>query len=269
MFARTATTRAEAWLMAAEHMQMTHEREYNVVLEILRPGLATPVSRKIEDKVDAFLRNFKAQPVHTVAETIFPAAEYLHGGFDAVYAYPESIFPFIKSENKWGTYALRLTERKCTNGKKIIPLELAIEKLKKRLKDKSTMRAIYELDLGMEALELKLYETEEDHNNYRGGQCLSHISLKLGPNRELYMTAVYRYQYYIQKALGNFLGLARLQAAIAHEVGIDVGPLVCHATLAVLEDKQFEQGVGWSRAQVSDLVESCKGIRDNEIVEAA
>ena len=93
------------------------------------------------------------------------------------------------------------------------PLELAIKKLKKQLSIVAPKRAVYELDLGLEPLELNLYSAEDDHNKARGGQCLSHISLKLGPNRELYLTALYRYQFYIQKAVGNLLGLARLQAA--------------------------------------------------------
>jgi hypothetical protein len=118
---------------------------------------------------------------------------------------------------------------------------------------------VYELDLGLEALELKLYSAEDDHNVPRAGQCLSHISLKLGPDRELYLTAVYRYQYFVQKALGNLLGLARLQGAIARELGIPVGPLVCHATMAILEDHQLENSTPWNRAEVRNLLNTCKG----------
>ena len=269
MFARSQVTRAEAWLVAAEEMQKAHARLYNVVLEVQKPGLVTPVSRAIESEVDVFLRKHRAQPTHTVAETIFPAVEYRQGGIGAVYDYPETIYQFIKSENRWGTYALRLTERKCSDGSTVIPLELAINKLKKQLATKSPKRAAYELDLGLEPLELKLYDAEKDHATQRGGQCLSHISLKLGPNRELYMTAIYRYQYYVQKALGNLLGLARLQAAIAREAEIEVGPLVCHATMAILEDHQLDNSILWNRADVTQLVETCKAIRDKALEAAA
>ncbi len=247
MFARSQVTRAEAWLTAAEEMQKTHARLYNVVLEVEKPGLVTAVSREIKMKVDAFLRKHGAQPTHTVAETIFPAVEYRQGGINAVYDYPKTVYPLIQSENLWGTFALRLTERKCSDGSTVFPLELAITKLKKQLATKSPKRAAYELDLGLEALELKLYDAEKDYAKQRGGQCLSHISLKLGRNHELYMTAIYRYQYYLQKAPGNLLGLARLQAAIAREAKIAVGPLVCHATMAILEDHQLDdslRGIG-------------------------
>jgi hypothetical protein len=241
------------------------------VLEIEKPGLVTPISRAIESEVDAFLRKYGAQPTHTVAETIFPAVEYRQGGIEAVYRYPDSVYQFIRTapQNRWGTYALRLTERKCSDGSTVSPLELAINKLKKQLSTTSPKRAVYELDLGLEPLELKLYSAEDDYANNRGGQCLSHVSLKLGPKRELYMTALYRYQFYVQRAIGNLLGLARLQAAIAREVDIPVGPLVCHATMAILEDHQLDNSAPWNRADVTKLVESCKAIRDQHAEVAA
>ena len=271
MFAESRTTRAEAWLAAALAMEEAHARLYNVVLEVDQPGLATPVSRAIETELDTFLRKYQAQPNHTVAETIFPAIEYRQDGIEAVYRYPETVYPYIRNiqQNRWGTYALRLTERKCSDGTKMAPLELAINKLKKQLSTASPKRAAYELDLCLEPLELKLYSVEDDHNNNRGGQCLSHISLKLGPNRELYMTALYRYQFYMQKAIGNLLGLARLQAAIAREVGIQAGPLVCHATMAMLEDRQLDSSVPWRRADVAALLDRCKEIRDGQVEDAA
>ena len=109
-------------------------------------------------------------------------------------------------------------------------------------------RAAYELDA--EAHGLSTYNAETDWNNYLGGQCLSHISLKLGPDHELYLTAMYRYQFFIRKALGNFLGLARLQAFIAQEVGIPIGPLVCHATLAQLDPGKTG---GWGLRDIDTL----------------
>jgi hypothetical protein len=204
-----------------------------------------------------------------VAETIFPATEYRSGGLPKVYDYANAVFPLIRSAsgNSKGTYALRLVQRRCADGTEFNALENAISKLRKELKQAGPKRAVYELDLGLEALELKLYETEDDHGNVRGGQCLSHISLKLGPNRELYLTAMYRYQFFIQKGLGNFKGLARLQSCIARELQIPVGPLVCHATLAILEDK--EVGAHWHRSDISELIESCEALASSSAAVAA
>jgi len=265
----TDSTRAGAWLKAARILLDNDERVYNLVVEIEQPALATAHSRAIEARVDEFLKQRDCHPIHTVAETIFPAVEYRSGGLAKVYDYPNTIFPEIKSvpANSRGTYAQRLVQRRLSNGKFFNPLKHAIEKLRRQLKQKGPQRAIYELDLNAEALELKLYDAEIDHANTRGGQCLSHVSLKLGPQRELYLTALYRYQYFVQKALGNLKGLARLQACVARELGIPVGPLVCHATLAILEDDRV--GESWRRASVKRLIETCESVPTDHSAEAA
>jgi len=259
-------TRAGAWLKAAKLLRAQKERIYNLIVEIEESGAATPHSRGIEAAVDAFLRAHDCQPVHTVAETIFPATEYRTGGLAKVYDYARTIYPEIRhvQANCHGTYALRLVERRCSDGSTVVPLELLIEKLRSQLKLAGPQRAVYECDLGLAPLELKLYETESDSRNVRGGQCLSHVSLKLGPDRELYLTALYRYQYFVQKALGNFKGLARLQACIAREVGIPVGPLVCHATLAVLET---QKNLRWPA--INALIDECDAIVAGGATESA
>jgi len=265
MITVTDVTRAGAWLQAAKLLHQRRDVAYNFIVEITQPATATSESRAIETTVDQFLRLHRLQPLHTVAETIFPAAEYRLHGLAGVYDYAKQIHPTIRllQPNLRGTYAQRLVERACSDGSTVRPLELLINKLRTQLKLPGPLRAVYELDTGLEPLELKFYEPEVDHSNTRGGQCLSHLSLKLGPNRELYMTAVYRYQYYLQKALGNFKGLARLQACIAQEVDVPVGPLVCHATLAALET----DAVG--RHQVSGLLEKCAAINSARTEESA
>ena len=88
-----------------------------------------------------------------------------------------------------------------------------------------------------------------------------HVSLKLGPAplHELYLTALYRYQYFTQKALGNYKGLARLQACIAREVNVPVGPLVCHATLATLEHSHGgTNGRTWGVGPLQTLLQDCR-----------
>lgn len=272
METRTHKTRAGAWLEAADLLLAAKKQVYNLIVEVQQPGLATGESRAIEARVDAFLKQHDCQPIQTVADTIFPTTEYLSGGLAKVYEYPTSIYQHIKSipSNRKGTYALRLVQRQCSNNETLNPLDMAITKLRKQLKASGPMRAVYELDLNMEALELKFYEAELDHDNHRSGQCLSHVSLKLGPDRELYLTALYRYQYFVQKALGNFKGLARLQACIAREVGIPAGPLVCHATLAVLETGKGAGNDGnWGRRPLEHLVRECRAIEDKAAVRAA
>lgn len=262
MKAFTKRTRAEAWLAAAQVLAEADARIYNLIFEVEAPAQSTPVSTAIEQRVDEFLRSHDCHPLNTVAETIFPATEYKLRGLEGVYAYPKAIYPLIRSESRWGTYALRLTRRQVTgNGEPIIPLKLLIEKLQRQLGSRSPKYATYELDLGLEAAELSLYDAEDDHAKVIGGQCLSHISVKLGPKPDyaIYLTATYRYQYFAQKALGNLLGLARLQACIARELKRPIGPLVCHATLAVLEDKRIDN-VPWTHNDLSNLIEECTSL---------
>jgi hypothetical protein len=133
-------TRAEAWLDAAEKLLRSRDPIYNLVVEVGEPALATEPSCAVEARVDQFLAQWDCQPIHTVAETIFPATEYLSGGLKKVFDYPKTVFPHIRSvrANQKGTYALRLVERKCSNGTTMNPLETAIEKLKGALR---TVRA--------------------------------------------------------------------------------------------------------------------------------
>jgi hypothetical protein len=257
-------TRAEAWLDAVSKIEPRADggRVYNLVIEIEEPSAATPASRKVEQLVDAALRDRDEQPIITVAETIFPMTEYKQGGLEAVYAYPKTIYPHIRSisVNRQGTYALRLVERKCYEAEPFNPLKTMIEKMRDWIKRDATRRAIYEVDMALEPAELKFYEAETDKDNHISGQCLSHLSFKLGADSELYLTAMYRYQYLIKKGLGNFRGLASLQAVVAKELGIPVGPLVVHATLGCL-DVETLGGIRKYEA----LVRQCREVMPMEV----
>ncbi len=243
MITADGRTRAEAWLNAISKIDTRVDggRVYNLVVEIERPSAVTSHSKQVEKLVDTALREMGEQPITTVAETIFPMTEYKSGGLAQVYKYPTTIFPLIKSvkANSKGTYALRLVERRCSDGSTFNPLEHMVKKMQRNLAAPGGQRGFYELDITMEAGELKFYEAEIDKSNPIGGQCLSHLSFKLGPSsaqgRQLYLTAMYRSQYMIEKALGNYRGLAGLQLAVAKELGLEIGPLVVHATYAQLD----------------------------------
>lgn len=240
MIIARGNTRAEAWLDAISQIDPKNDggRAYNVVVEIEQPSLATAQSREAERLVDSALVACGKQPLITVAETIFPMTEYRQGGMQKVYEYPEAIYPNIKAENPWGTYALRLVaERVDSDGDPYRPLETMINKMRRQLwgepaKTAQRKRCFYELDVGMPAAELKLYDPDDDAEATVRTQCLSHLSFKFGKTNSLYLTAMYRSQYFVEKALGNYRGLAALQAAVANELKIEVGPLVVHATYA-------------------------------------
>lgn len=226
-----------AWLEATTHiLSCPDQEEYNLVVEIARPTVRAEYDRVVYDTVDEFLRAHEGQPIVTVAETIFPAGEYRRHGRKGVYQiYPEDIYPKIKGTG-WGRYAYRLVRRRTADRKEDFnPLEDVVAKLRTQLKQRGPKRACYELSPYDSSLDLPLYDPEKDSGRPLGGPCLSHISLKLHQEGKLYLTALYRAHYYIARALGNFKGLASLQAFICEETGLTPGPLLCVSTFAKID----------------------------------
>jgi hypothetical protein len=74
------------------------------------------------------------------------------------------------------------------------------------------------------------------------------------------LTALYRSHYYVEKTLGNLLGLAQLQAFVAKEAGINIGPLICHSTYAVLERYSGE----WGKSHIEKLIKNCHKAAQNQ-----
>jgi len=256
----TGVSRAATWLAAVEHlMTCSHWEDYNLVLEIAEPMRRNGFDRRVEEIVDAFLRKSEFFPLPTVAGTIFPAGEYRRHGPTGVYeTYPDVIYPDIKKLTKdvtWGTYAHRLVRRQGPKGP-INPLQICVEKIKKELAGTSVMTACYELSLSDLSVDLPIYEPGIDCNRRRGGPCLSHVSVKVTRQRRIQLTALYRYHYYVQKALGNLMGLAHLQAFVCEQTKLEPGPLVCVSTFATLQ----ETG-GVHKSAVERLVASLRELK--------
>lgn len=246
-------SRSEAWLGAVQHLSTCNRWEdYNVVLEIEEPMRRNDADRHIEESVDEFLRKADKYPLNTVADTIFPASEYRRHGPEGVYEiYPTQIYPSIKRlpELKWGTYAHRLVRRSGPKGD-YNPLQYCVEKIRRQVTGGATKTACYELSLSDVALDLPMYEPGVDRGHTIGGPCLSHVSVKLMRDKRVALTALYRSHFYVQKALGNLLGLARLQAFICEQARLPPGPLVCVSTYATLERESGK----WTKANIETLV---------------
>ena len=239
----------DAWVEAAESL-LTDAPMLNLVLEITEPG-----RHRLEahQRLDEFFASEKQQPMNTVAETIFPGSEYRSRGLRGVYdIYPEETFPAIRRHPKvsWGTYAYRLVRRKTANGEDMNPLKQMIDKMKMELAVVGTMRSCFEIGVTEAEYELPLYSTVKDGKPRRGGPCLSHLSFKLFGGA-VHLTALYRSHDYRYKVPGNLLGLARLQACVAHETGQSLGTLVVHSSYATLDG---------SKRRIRKLIESLKAI---------
>ena len=91
-------------------------------------------------------------------------------------------------------------------------------------------------------------------NSPYGGQCLSFLSFHVVPGtpRTLLLTAQYRNHYYIEKLLGNLIGLGRLMGFVAAETNSKVGSLTVLSTHA-----QIDLPKPCTRHDIADLLEQC------------
>ncbi|MBR9973781.1 hypothetical protein [Magnetospirillum sulfuroxidans] len=255
-----------AWLQAAQHLLGCAEaRDYNVILEVSRPGAFDEHDRCLRDVVDRFLKGHQKWPLDTVANTIFPLGLYRSFGLEGVFTkYPETVFPKIRLKNNgtdWGRYAYRLVRVEAGDrsvvidsgtGEPVNPLKKIVDKL--RNYDNNPKRAIYEAGLIDPLLEIPIYRPLQDRCYTMGGPCLSHLSFKVMPDKRLALTAFYRSHFYVERALGNLLGLSWLLCSVAHETGFSVGSLTCISSMA-----QLEPG-SWSKHALKAMLAECADI---------
>ena len=267
MKAIEATTCVDAWLQASTYLlKQPDRRAYTVVLEIVDPLALPPGDRAVYDLVDSFLRGKDHLPINTVVNTIFPAQLYRSHGSKGVYEEYPARYPNVQCHEdarNWGTYAMRMLQRTDHAGTTIHPLRDLVAKLSKQAKQSGGKRAAYELGTVEPFTDIPIYDPGRDRLRIMGGPCLSHVSVKLTSEHAVHLTGFYRSHWYVQRALGNFFGLAHLQNFIAREAGLQVGPLVIHSSMAQLETSQGH----WGNRDVQKLIEDCRIARDAHAVE--
>ncbi|MEX0697743.1 MAG: hypothetical protein WD099_09380 [Dongiaceae bacterium] len=151
-----------------------------------------------------------------------------------------------------------MIERTDHKGKTIHPLRDLVAKLSCQAKLSGAKRAAYELGTLDLFADIPIYDPGRDRAPILGGPCLSHVSVKLTPEHAVHLTGFYRSHYYIQRALGNFLGLTHLQHFIAREAGIGMGPLVVHSSMAQLDTLAKH----WGTADARQLIKQCISARN-------
>lgn len=238
----------QAWLAAARYLALrpSHD-DRNVILEIAHPLDFTTEDRDVVRAVnEALQRKNPERSVMTAAGTIFPQQTYQHYGRPAWYEKYEALIAKGKAKGTWGTYVSRMIRRTSPTGEVFNPLEKIIEKLSSRREaNQVQFAAAYELSIADPnvdfddptagiGFELPTYDPAIDRNSYMGSPCLSHVSFKLMDNK-VDLTAIYRSHYYAERALGNLIGLARLQSYVAREAGYEPGVLTCVSTYAKLD----------------------------------
>lgn len=243
---------AMAWLAAAEAVDAAPGHEaHNVIVDLANPLLESPIDQDITAEVDAFLRQHNHWPVRTVANTIFPKSLYdRHGAPDFYDVYLSKVYPRIKRpQGDWGRYFERMiTFPLHKKGKSINPLQDIVGKIKLQLTGPRCFRNVYELTV---------YDPIRDAGPVMNRQCLSFLSFKLTDRipRKLLLTAMYRNHYYIERLLGNLVGLSWLMKFVADETGVAVGELTIVSTHAEIDNAA-------SRYEISALLKRCRALAE-------
>ncbi|MBK8210328.1 MAG: hypothetical protein IPK78_10520 [Rhodospirillales bacterium] len=240
-----------AWLTAAQKIDDAGGNLYNVVVDIENPATLTAMDRRVIGALDGFLRTHEKLPVDSVANTIIPYALYRKYGAPQFYdVYEKDVYPRVTKPQEWGRYFYRMIHYETRSGM-MNPLQRLVEKVRTQVNGPRTYGNVFELPVTDPALDVNTYNAACDGNLLRGGPCLSFLSFKLHPTRGLMLTAMYRNHYFIQRTLGNYIGLGRLQAFVAEEAGVAMGPLTCISTHAELDTGP------WGKRDVRRLLQEC------------
>ncbi|MER8389492.1 hypothetical protein [Mesorhizobium sp. M0965] len=238
-----ASTPVRAWVEAAAHLRA----QPNLTLGGLMLHIEHPLTTDADEEavimtVDRFLRQHEAYPIVTVANTIFPSSLDRGDGVDALRErYLDVYKRRMCTPGEWGRYFERMVNWKDRKGGRIDQLAENI-----RMLNDARIGRFYE-----NRYEIIISDPARDLRKALNRQCLSMIELKPERSGSLHMIALYRNHYYVQKTLGNLLGLGRLLGFIARESGFEVGTLTVNSTSARLDTE------GWGKADVTTLIDNC------------
>jgi len=218
---------------------------YNVIVDIADPiAHATLADARIA-VVDGFLSDCD-KSVETVANTIFPAGLYHRYGAPAFFdIFNNNVLNKVRRSERWsGYYFERMIQYPVPAGEPPNQLWDIVKRLKN-----GDVRALNKF-------ELSLFDPTRDvDNSPYGGQCLSFMSFKVIPGTEktLTLTAMYRNHFYIEKLMGNLIGLGRLMDFVAREAALKVGPLTVISTHAEI-DQPRRNGKAASRSDITAMI---------------
>lgn len=219
---------ASAWREAvrAVDAQPGHAA-YNVIIDVTDP-IANATRQDVRTAVvDDFLTGY-GKSVETIANTIFPTGLYHRFGAPAFFdVFCDKILKKVRRNDRWsGYYFERMIQYPVPMGEP--PNQLW--DIVRRIRDEN-VRALNKF-------ELSLFDPVRDvDNSPYGGQCLSFMSFKIVPGieRTLTLSVMYRNHFYIEKLLGNLIGLGRLMAFVARETNLKVGALTVISTHAEID----------------------------------
>lgn len=219
---------ATAWREAVRHVDaQSGHAAYNVIIDVADPTVNANRKNPQVAVVDDFLSNCD-KSVETVANTIFPAGLYYRFGAPAFFdVFRDKVLKKVRRNERWsGYYFERMMDYPVPAGEPPNQLWAIVERMRG-----GQVRALNKF-------ELSLFDPVRDvDNSPYGGQCLSFMSFKIvpGSERTLTLTAMYRNHFYIEKLLGNLIGLGRLMSFVGREAGLRVGALTVISTHAEID----------------------------------
>jgi hypothetical protein len=219
---------ASAWREAVRMVDaQPHHEAYNVIIDVADPTANANRQDARVAVIDDFLSGYD-KSVETVANTIFPAGLYYRHGAPACFdVFRERVLPKVRRNERWsGYYFERMIDYPVPAGEPPNQLWDIIERMRS-----DQVRALNKY-------ELSLFDPVRDvDNSPYGGQCLSFMSFKIipGTERTLTLTAMYRNHFYVEKLLGNLIGLGRLMGFVGQETDLQIGALTVISTRAEID----------------------------------
>ncbi|MCW2981393.1 MAG: hypothetical protein JWO14_3120 [Solirubrobacterales bacterium] len=259
---------AKAWIAGTELVIERGGKSFH--LNVAFPATYEE-SRAPWSLLDEFLVANGKEELNTVANTIFPVELYHpHLGDQAAarlyenYAISMRVHQRTGRGNDFETYFNRLVSYPVASGSteklgdkarmlksdgRFNQLDFQIGRLQQARK-KSKRRNSYEIGISHPLDAEARVQAPVTDVAWGSFPCLSHISLTMIEDR-LHLTATYRNQYMIERAFGNYVGLARLTNFIANECGCEPGEVQVIATGADAELSTFR------KANLLKLLQDC------------
>lgn len=239
---------ASAWREAVRSVDGSPGHEaHNVILSIANPTAGASLQDPRVKVVDDFLQE-REKSVETIANTIFPAALYLRHGYPQFFkVFEERVLAKVRRNERWsGYYFERMINLPNPNGKPVNQLWEIVD----RISNKKTA--------ALSKFEVIIFDPTRDvDNSPYGGQCLSFGSFKIvpGDERKISLTVMYRNHFYIEKLLGNLIGLGRLISFVAAETKLALGDLTVVSTHAQIDHPKTKD-VNCTRTDVLQMIKT-------------
>ena len=253
---------SHAWNEALQQLVARGGKAVHLAVAIGRP--LDPEDRAIRDALDSFVAERRRDdktvwPVSTVANTMFPSAFYRPGRDEARQRLYELHAKAQRMQQRMRdpeNYFNRIVAYPGKGAEPFNQLEYVVERLitqRKPRKRGGPLSSAYEIGLSApDGGDLRVQAPGRDRK-LMSFPCLSHISFTLDGD-VLNLAALYRNQYFITRAYGNYLGLSRIGQFIATEVGVQLGEIVCLATHA---DAQYGD---FGKTRVTQLAASLQSL---------